>query len=103
MAFEHIGVQRCRHDDDSQVGTNRGLNLERASQRYIAVKMAFVKFVKYKYRYTGQTRIADHLAQQNSFGHETDAGFCRGNIVEPDLITDLLSQADVSFVGNAGR
>src|SRR6202023_1262919 len=54
MDLQPIAVQRGGHDNDLKVRTNRGLNFECASQRYITVQMAFMKFIKNEHRYTGQ-------------------------------------------------
>ena len=46
ILLHRADIQGCRHDDDDQIGTRTLLNLQRARQRDVAVKMALVKFVE---------------------------------------------------------
>ena len=65
------------------------LQIQRAGQRDVAVKMPFVKFVENQRRNAAQFRVVNHLPQQNAFGHKPDFRPRRRDIFEADLITDL--------------
>ncbi len=51
------------------------LQIQRARQRDVAVKMPLVKFVEDQNGDAVQFRVVNHLPQQNAFGDETDFGF----------------------------
>ena len=42
------------------------------------------------------------MAEQNSFGDETDASALRGNIFEPDLVADFIAELASAFARDAG-
>jgi hypothetical protein len=85
-------IQRRRHDDDDEIGTRGLLDLQRARQSDVAVKMALVKLIEEERADALQSRVGQHLAQEHAFGHVTDPRSGRSNVVEPHLVPDLAAE-----------
>ena len=68
-------VQRCGHHDEAQIRPVLFLQIQRAGQRDVAVKMPLVKFVEDENGNALQLRVVNHLPQQNALGDEADFGF----------------------------
>ena len=78
-------------------GRARFLQLQRARERDVAVKMALVKFVEENRRHAAQLRILDQLAQQNSFGDEANARPRRRDVFEANLVADFVAEPAVAL------
>ena len=79
------------------------LQVERARQRDVAVKMPFVKFVEDEDGNAAQLRIVNHLPEQNTFGYKTDFSPRRCDIFETDLVADFVAELDAEFLRHARR
>ena len=79
------------------------LQIERARQRDVAVKMAFVKFVEDEDRNAAQLRIVNHLPEQNAFRYKTNFRLRRRDIFEADLVADFVAKLDAEFLRHARR
>ena len=77
------------------------LNLERAGQRNVAVKMAFVKLVEDDRRHARQRLVLDQLPKQNAFGLELDARSPAREILEPNLIAHFAPEFHAQFLRHA--
>src|SRR5690606_17647362 len=64
--------------------------------------MAFVKFVEEDGGDFGDGGVFEHLAKEDSFGDEFDAGAGGRNVVEADLVADFVAERDAAFGGDAG-
>ena len=89
------------HHDDPQVRTRRLLKRERAGQADIAIKMPLVELVEDDRGNALQLRIGQHLAEKDSFRDEKNPRRGRGNIVEPDLVSDLAAEFHPALAGHA--
>jgi len=89
--FDAGDVERGGHDDDEQIGSGSFLDLQGASESDVAVEVAFVKFVKENGGDAGEFGVVEHLPEDDAFGDVPDSGLRRGDIVEPDLVTDFLA------------
>src|ERR1700731_2137670 len=63
--------------------------------------MALVKFIEENRRDAAQFRILNQLPEQNAFGHETNAGALRRDVLEPNLISDFVAKPAIPLEGNA--
>ena len=72
-ARDALAIECRRHDDETQIGTQAGLCIERKRGTEIAVQMAFVKLVEQDRTDTGQGRIVLQHARENAFGDHFDA------------------------------
>ena len=99
--FDLAAVQRGGHDDDFEIGPGGFLEIEGAGQTDVAVEVAFVKLVEDYSGNVPQTRVGDHLPQEDAFRDEKDAGGGGGNIVQPDAIADFTAERDAAFLGHA--
>ena len=99
--LEKARIQGRGHNGEFQVGTRRGLELEGARERDVAVEMALVKFIEENRGDAAQLRILDELAEQDSFGDEADAGAVRGDVFEADLVADFVAEPAVALGGDA--
>ena len=74
------------------------LQVERAGQRDVAVKMAFVKLVEDQDGNPAQFRIVNHLPEQHTFRHKPDFRLRRCDIFEADLVADFVAKLDIEFL-----
>src|SRR2546423_15122210 len=63
--------------------------------------MALVEFVEKNRGNAAQLRVLNQLAEQDSFGDETNAGARGGNVLEPDLVADFIAEPALSFARDA--
>ena len=98
--FDAGDIKRGGHDDDEQIGSGSFLDLQGASESDVAVEMAFVKFVKENGADAGEVGVVEHLPEDDAFGDVPDSGLRRGDIVEPDLVTDFLADFAAARTGN---
>ena len=101
--FQLTSIQRRGHDDEIQIGAMLLLQIERAGQCDVAVKMAFVKFVEDQDGNAAQLRIVNHLPQQDAFSLKPDFRLRRCDIFEADLVADFVAKLDAEFLRNARR
>src|SRR6476620_543967 len=99
--FQRARIQRRGHDSEFQIGTGAGLKRQGARKGDVAVEMALMEFVEENRGNAAELGILDQLAEQNSFGDETDAGARRGNIFEPDLVADFIAEPVSAFARDA--
>ena len=90
--FEIRNIECRGHHADLQIRPARLLQLSRPCQRDVAVEMPLVKFVEEDCGDIAQLRVVDQLAQQNSFGHETNSRFFRDDIFESNLVADFATE-----------
>ena len=98
LAFDHRGiahqrgearaVERRRHGEEPQVGTQRGLRIERQREAEIAVEAALVHFVEQHGRDAGKLRVGLDALQEDAFGQHRDPGSRRALAVEPGGVAD---------------
>ena len=105
-ARRQIFLQKARiqgrgHDGEFQIGARRRLELERASERDVAVEMALVKFIEENRGDAAQLRILNELSQEDSFGDEADAGAIGRDVFEADLVADFVTEPAVALGGDA--
>jgi hypothetical protein len=95
--LEEARIQGCGHHGEFEVGARGRLELKRAGQGNVAIKMALVKFVEKNRGDAPQLRILDQLAQENSFGDKANARVSGSNIFESNLVADFIAEPAVSF------
>ena len=93
-------VQRGRHQQQPEVGTQRLARLQRQRQREVAFEAAFVHLVKQHRSDAGQFGVGDQHPRENAFGDDFDA--CRGRhlAVHAGAITD---RRPYRFAGDFGH
>jgi hypothetical protein len=101
--FEESDVQRGGHYENEQIGAGLFLNVQRAGERDVAVKMPLVEFVENHGLNSGQRGILDQLAQQDAFRLELDARRIAGDVFETNLITDFAPEWNARLVRHARR
>ena len=72
-------------------------------ERDVAVKVAFVEFVKDEGRNAAQLRVLDHLAQQQTLGDKADACVGAGDVFKAYLVADFAAELGLAFPGDARR
>ena len=77
------------------------LQIQRAGQRDVAVKMPLVKFIEDEGGNAAQLRVVNHLPQQHAFGDEADFRFRRRDVLEADLVADFVAKFDAEFLRHA--
>ena len=75
VGLESAGVESGGHDDDFEIWAEGFLEGDGASEGDIAVEMAFVELVEDDDIDAPELGIGEHLAEENAFGDEADAGF----------------------------
>ena len=103
VLLQRRGVEGRRHHQDLQVGPFGFLQIQRAGQRDVAVKVALVELVEDQGRNAAQLRVLDHLAQQQALGDEADARVGAGDVLEANLVADFAAELGFAFPGDAGR
>ena len=73
------------------------------SQRDIAEQIPFMKLIEQNHADITQRAIVLQPAQQDSLRDKTDARAKAGMILEPNLISDFLSELDFTLPGHASR
>ena len=63
--------------------------------------MALVEFVEQDRGDAGQVGLREHLAQQDAFGLELDAGGGAADGLEADLVADFAAEGHAAFFGHA--
>ena len=102
MPGEALRIQRCRGDDELEVGPARQQLLEIAEQK-VDVERALVRLVDDQGVVIFQQRIAVDFRQQNAVGHQLDAGVGRHLVVEAHLVADCAAEFGFQLRGNARR
>ena len=74
-----------------------------AGERDVAVEVAFVELVEDQGGDAGEGRVGEHLAQEDAFGDVLDAGAAAGDVVQPDAVTDLLTDPAVAALARDPR
>jgi len=96
------GVERCRHDDDTEV-VARAPCLLRERERDVCMNAPLVELVDDDRPKFGDERIALHSRRQHAFGDDKQA--CRAAVapVEANLPADLATKRPAAFLRNAVR
>ena len=97
VILERACIERRGHDADEQVWPLLFLDVERASQRDVAVEMALVEFVEQDGLNAAQGRILDQLSKQDPFGFKLDARGVARVVLEAHLVTHFLAHLDAEF------
>src|SRR5262245_4701149 len=63
--------------------------------------MAFVEFVEDERGDAREFRVLNDLAEENTFGDETDTSLRTGNVFKADLVTDFAAEFAFAFGGDA--
>ena len=101
VTLEHRGFEGGGHDHQQQVGPELLLEFERLGEGDVAVQMPLMELVKHQGLDSIQGGVGEHFPQKDALGHKPDPGFGRGDLVEPDLVTDLAAEPAGTFLGNA--
>jgi hypothetical protein len=88
------GVDRGRHRDDPQVGPRVALDAAAHGEREIRGQRALVELVEHDSADVLDERVVLKAAQQHAVGDGDDARPRSGLAVEPDDVTDLVTDAD---------
>jgi len=70
-----FNVESCGHDEDPQVLTQTGLDIEGQRQPEISVERALMKFVEYHRRDIGKLGIIQNHPGKYAFRYHLDPGF----------------------------
>jgi hypothetical protein len=103
VIFEARGVERGGHDENLEVRPFLFLQIESASEGDVAVEMALVELVKDERGDAGKFLVLDDLAQENTFGDESDPSLRAGYIFKTDLVSDFTAEFGFAFGSNASR
>jgi hypothetical protein len=87
-ARDALAVERGRHDDETQIGTQVRLHVERERRAEVAVQVALVELVEQHGTDAGQLRIVLDHARENAFGDDLDARRRRHPALEADAVAD---------------
>ena len=101
IGLQQADVERGRHHDQQQIRPRRFLELEGLGEGDVAVDVALVEFVEQDRGNAGQTGLREHLAQEDAFGLELDAGGGAADGLEADLVADFAAEGDAAFLGDA--
>ncbi len=102
VVLERGGLEGGGHYADAEVGAVAGGDLEGAGEGDVAEEVAFVEFVEEDGGDFGEGGVFEHLAKEDAFGDEFDAGAGGGDVVEADLVADFFAEGDAAFGGDAG-
>jgi hypothetical protein len=86
-----LAVQRGRHHQQAQVGTQRGLHVQRQHRAEIAGQVALVEFVEHDGTDAAQFRIVLDEPRQDAFGDHLDPGRRAYLRFEADAVADGLA------------
>jgi hypothetical protein len=101
VRLEQAGIEGGRHDDEEQVGPGRFLEVEGLGEGDVAVDVALVEFVEEDGGDAGEGGLRKHLAQEDAFGFEVDAGGGAADGFEADLVADFAAEVHAAFFGDA--
>ena len=91
MLGKTFRINRCRGDDDFEIGTF-GQNLAQIAEQKINVQAALVRFVNDDRIVLAQQSIGLRLCQQNPVGHKLDRRTLVQTIGETDFVADHFAQ-----------
>ncbi len=74
---DRLGVERGRHDDQNQVGTNLAADFAQECQREVAVQVPLVKFVENDGADGFEEWVGQELAREDSLGQKAEPGVLR--------------------------
>ena len=92
-------VYRGRSDDDFQVGAARQ-QLFQIAQEEVDVQAAFVRFVDDNRVVGGEVTVGLGFRQQDTVGHQLDAGIARGVVGKAHFIADRAADFGFQLFGN---
>ena len=97
-----LGIDRCRRDDELQIGTPGQQLLDIAEQK-IDVQAALVRLVENQGVILPEPWVALRFGQQYAVGHQLDVGIFRGAVGKTDLVADQRAELAVQFLRNPRR
>ena len=97
VALQDVAIERRGHDDNEQIRARGFLDFKRARQGDVAVEMAFMKLVEADGRDAAQSRVGEHLAQQDALSHVADSRGLGHDAIQADLVADLATHAAVAL------
>jgi hypothetical protein len=101
IRLEQARVQRGGHHDEQQIGPRGLLQVQGLGEGDVAVDVALVEFVEEDGGDAGQVGLRKHLAQEDAFGLEVDAGVGAADGFEADLVADFAAEVHAAFLGDA--
>ena len=102
VALETRGVERGAHHHHLQVLALRQDVLQNAHQD-VRRQRALVSLIQHDDGVASQQRVSDHLAQQQSIGHELESRALRRHVLESDGVAHLLAELHVHLLRHALR
>ena len=98
---DRFRFQRSGHDGHFKIGPLCLLEMLHQSQPYVAEQIALMKLVEEDDPHVRERAVLLQPAEQNAFGHITDARAEAGSILETDLVTDLRAERAPALPGHA--
>jgi hypothetical protein len=99
-ARDAFAVERRRHHDKAQVGTQVRLHVERERGAEVAVQVAFVEFIEEDRGDAGQFRVVLDHAREDAFGDDFDARRLRDLRFEADAVADRFADTLAALRGH---
>ena len=100
ISGHRLGIERGGHHHDLEIGPLGLLKLLYQRERDVAHQVALVELVEEEHAHVGQRAVVLEPAQQDAFGHETDARAESGLVVETDLVADFPAEFDITLPGD---
>ena len=97
---EPLGVERCRGDDELQIGPARQQLLHVAEEE-VDVQAALMRLVDDQRVVLRERRVALGLGEQDAVGHQLDVARRTRTVGEADLEPDRAAELGLQLVGNA--
>ncbi|OQC55381.1 MAG: hypothetical protein BWX54_01980 [Verrucomicrobia bacterium ADurb.Bin018] len=101
IRLQQARIQRGGHHHQQQIRAGGLLQTQRLRQGDIAIDVALVEFVEQDGGHPRQSRLGEHLAQQNAFGFKMNACFWSAHRFQPHLIAHFIAQRHAAFFGHA--
>ncbi len=100
MLGEALRIQRSRGDDEFEIGAPRQ-QLAQVAQQEIDIQRALVRLVDDDGVVLPELRVMVDLGQQDTVGHQLDAGIGRHLVVETHLVADQSAEFRLQLMRDA--